>query len=256
MINISIAGENALIVYFAEEASDETAAIVYQAESLLRANMPNDFIDLIPSYASILVMFDMLVIDHNQLRQKLRTTLAGLSSKTTEDEKNTLVGNFVGKLVELPVYYSEQSGPDLARIASKANLSIEDVIQIHQAQEYRVFAIGFAPGFAYLGDVDSRIAIPRLATPRLKVPKGAVAIADKQTAVYPSVSPGGWNIIGLCPVSMFNPSSDNIMPVKVGDRVKFKAISQQEFITLGGSLTNELAVELGAKPASELGDNV
>jgi KipI family sensor histidine kinase inhibitor len=249
MINITIAGENALIIYFAEEASDETAAIVYQAESLIRCKMPNDFIDLIPSYASILVMFDMRDIDHNQLRQNLRSTLAGLSSNKAKGKQESLVGN----LVELPVYYSEQSGPDLARIASTANLSIEDVIHIHQAQEYRVFAIGFAPGFAYLGEVDSCIAMPRLATPRLKVPEGAVAIADRQTAVYPSVSPGGWNIIGLCPVSMFNPSSDNIMPVKVGDRVKFKAISKHEFITLGGSLINELADELDSKSSVKTG---
>jgi len=104
--------------------------------------------------------------------------------------------------------------------------------------QYRVYAIGFAPGFAYLGEVDARIAAPRLATPRKKVPKGAVAIADRQTAVYPAVSPGGWNLIGLCPVDMFNPNAKPTMPVQVGDKVQFKSIEREEFLSLGGQLIN------------------
>jgi KipI family sensor histidine kinase inhibitor len=99
-----------------------------------------------------------------------------------------------------------------------------------------VYAIGFAPGFAYLGEVDKRIAAARLATPRQKVPRGAVGIADRQTAVYPAVSPGGWNLIGLCPQRMFDPVARPTMPVAVGDRVKFDAISRDEFLALGGEL--------------------
>ena len=139
-----------------------------------------------------------------------------------------------GKLVHLPVYYSEESGPDLAMLAKRANLSIEDTIALHQSMAYQVYAIGFAPGFAYLGEVDSRLAAPRIATPRLKVPKGAVAIADRQTAVYPSQSPGGWNLIGLCPTPMFNPAEEPPMPVNVGDEIKFEAISREEFLQQGG----------------------
>ena len=87
-----------------------------------------------------------------------------------------------------------------------------------------------------MGEVDERIATPRLSTPRMKVPKGAVAIADRQTAVYPSVSPGGWNIIGLCPIDMFDAKASPTMPVNVGDKVKFKAISKEKFLSLGGTL--------------------
>jgi KipI family sensor histidine kinase inhibitor len=141
-----------------------------------------------------------------------------------------------GQLVTLPVYYSEESGPDLNVVAKLRNISIEDVIEIHQQQEYRVYAIGFAPGFAYLGEVDERIAAPRLSTPRQKVPRGAVAIADRQTAVYPAQSPGGWNLIGLCPTRMFNPELQPSMPVQVGDRIRFKAIERDEFLQLGGEL--------------------
>ena len=141
-----------------------------------------------------------------------------------------------GNLVTLPVYYSLESGPDLEIIAERGAISVEQVIEIHQQQEYRVYAIGFAPGFAYLGEVDERIAAPRLATPRQKVPRGAVAIADRQTAVYPAVSPGGWNLIGLCPQRMFDPAADPSMPVKVGDRIRFSAIDREQFLAQGGEL--------------------
>ena len=99
-----------------------------------------------------------------------------------------------------------------------------------------MYAVGFAPGFAYLGEVDERIAASRLATPRQQVPRGSVAIADRQTAVYPAQSPGGWNLIGVCPQRMFDPNLIPSMPVQVGDRVRFDAIDKQTFLALGGEL--------------------
>ena len=151
--------------------------------------------------------------------------------------RNQDVANvYDGKTVELPVYYGEDAGPDLKLLADNAGISTQQVIDIHTSQDYRVYAIGFAPGFAYLGEVDERIAAPRLPTPRKKVPKGAVAIADRQTAVYPSQSPGGWNLIGLCPTDMFNSESQSIMPVSVGDKVRFVPIEQKQFLELGGQL--------------------
>ena len=234
-INIHIAGENALMLYFSKQESSDVSAKVQQAERLIRRAMDNylstDIIDLVSSYASLMVIFNLTTTDHHQIRYKLRIILQNL------DEFSKVDGDAVqAELVELPVYYALESGPDLTIIAKRAKLSVDQVIDIHQAQEYRVYAIGFAPGFAYLGEVDERIAAPRLSTPRMKVPKGAVAIADKQTAVYPNVSPGGWNIIGLCPVDMFDATSSPIMPVKVGDKVKFKAITKSEFLSLGGEL--------------------
>lgn len=232
---IHIAGENALIIYFSEQASSDVSAKVQQAEQIIRQVMKDDLaidiIDLIPSYASIMVVFNLLTTDHHHVRRKLRSLLHDLdddSQPNTHSDKSSVV--------ELPVYYSVESGPDLTVIAKQNKLSVEQVIEIHQSKEYRVYAIGFAPGFAYLGDVDERIASPRLSTPRMKVPKGAVAIADRQTAVYPNVSPGGWNIIGLCPIDMFDAKSTPIMPVNVGDKVRFKAITKSEFLVLGGEL--------------------
>ena len=236
--SIHIAGENALIIYFAEQQSSEVSANVQQVEQIIRQAMKNDLavdiIDLVSSYASIMVVFNLLTTDHHQVRKKLRLLLHFL-----EDKLQTHSHVDKSSIVELPVYYSAESGPDLAIIAKQKKLSIEQVIEIHQSKEYRVYAIGFAPGFAYLGEVDERIASPRLSTPRMKVPKGAVAIADKQTAVYPNVSPGGWNIIGLCPVDMFDVTATPIMPVNVGDKIKFKAINKSDFLALGGELPEE-----------------
>ena len=225
-MRIEIAGQNAFIVYFAEQTSAAVSAQIQAAVSRIQASMSGDIVDLVPSYASLLVIFDLDHSDHFAVRQKLRAALTDLDS----------VDAATGELVTLPVYYSIESGPDLEIIAERANLSVDNVIEIHQQQEYRVYAIGFAPGFAYLGEVDERIAAPRLATPRQKVPRGAVAIADRQTAVYPAVSPGGWNLIGLCPTRMFDPAAEPSMPVKTGDRIRFSAISRDEFLAQGGEL--------------------
>ena len=225
-MRVEIAGENALIIYFGEQTDPRISAQVQQAERLLRSQLGGDLIDMVASYASLLVIYDPLRTDHFAVRSAIRQVVDGLEEHDAQ----------AGQVVALPVYYSEESGPDLADLAKRAGLSVEEVIQIHSSQEYRVYAIGFAPGFAYLGEVDPRIAAPRLSTPRLKVPRGAVAIADQQTAVYPAVSPGGWNLIGLCPTPMFNPDADPTMPVQVGDRVTFRPIEREEFIALGGEL--------------------
>ena len=225
-LNIEIAGQDAFIIYFGEQTSPEISSQIQTAVVNIQAQMADLIVDLVPSYASLLVIFNLDKADPFAVRTALQQAL------------NNLDGNesTAGQLVSLPVYYSEESGPDLNVIAERGNISIDQVIEIHQQQEYRVYAIGFAPGFAYLGEVDERIAAPRLSTPRQKVPRGAVAIADRQTAVYPAQSPGGWNLIGLCPTRMFNPELQPSMPVQVGDRIRFKAIERDEFIELGGEL--------------------
>ncbi|MFT7675697.1 MAG: KipI family sensor histidine kinase inhibitor, partial [Gammaproteobacteria bacterium] len=214
-MKIEIAGHDAFIVYFADDTSVEVSALIQAAVNNLKVQMAELLVDLVPSYASLLVIYDINLCDHFEALKRLKLALSGLNTVNTAS----------GELITLPVYYSIESGPDLSLIAEQTNLSIEQVIDIHQQGEYRVYAIGFAPGFAYLGEVDPRIAAPRLKTPRLKVPRGAVAIADRQTAVYPAPSPGGWNLIGLCPTRMFDPDKTPTMPVQVGDRVQFKSIN-------------------------------
>ncbi len=232
-----VAGENALIIYFADKPSDQVASKIKSSVAYIKAHFADLIIELIPSYTSLFIAFDEHKIGHKQLIGQLEVSLNALP-----DYRNVAV-----KLVELPAYYGVDVGWDLKRISDKSKLSIEQVVALHQQLEYRVYAIGFAPGFAYMGHVDERIAMPRLNSPRQRVPKGAIGIADQQTAVYPNTSPGGWNIIGLCPIPMFNytPNSNapnsqgkipDIMPLQVGDKVKFKAISRDEFLALGGQL--------------------
>lgn len=225
-MRVEIAGQNALIAYFGDELNERISTELTAVANHLAGQSPPWLIDLIPSYASLLVIFDLDLIQHRGVTDILREI----------DSQPSTTASSTGKKVVLPVYYSEESGPDLQRVAEQSGLSVSEVIERHQSIVYRVYAIGFAPGFAYLGEIDEQLATPRLDTPRLSVPRGSVAIADRQTAVYPAVSPGGWNLIGLCPTPMFNPQQDPPMPVSSGDLVEFEAITRAKYLELGGSL--------------------
>lgn len=220
------AGEDALMLYLGTETSPAVSARVQAAARAVESILGEDLIDLVPSYASLLIIYNPLSTDHLSVAHRVRECMESVQAAETAD----------GTEVLLPVYYHPESGEDLEALAERAAMSVDDVIELHSGTEYRVYAIGFAPGFAYLGQVDERIAAPRLATPRQKVPRGAVAIADRQTAVYPAVSPGGWNLIGRCPVRMFDPNANPTMPVSVGDRVRFEPIDRSRFLALGGEL--------------------
>ena len=224
---ISIAGENSLIIYFDGRASDRNSVLIAETVNNLKASIGCFIIDLIPSYASLLVIYDSLLTDHHLMKLEIEKSLKKIVF--TESSNN-------GTLVELPVYYSPESGPDLQSLSKLVGLSTREIIELHQSIDYRVYAMGFAPGFAYLGEIDSRIAAPRLQTPRLKVPAGSVAIADRQTAVYPCQSPGGWNLIGLCPETMFDMAKTPPTPIKVGDRVRFQQVTRREYMALGGEI--------------------
>ena len=224
MISINDASENSIIVYFGSETSDSISNQINAFCIHMKTNYQTYIIDLISSYASVLLIFDVLNISHSEIKRIVRASLAKLeksSKKSGVSEEK--------QVITLPVLYGGENGPDLSTIAKNAGISEREVISIHESKPYLVYAIGFAPGFAYLGEVDPKIATPRLETPRQKVPKGAVAIADRQTAVYPAESPGGWNIIGICPIPMFNSLSPPYMPVSVGDTVKFESIDENQF---------------------------
>ena len=231
---VVIASENSTIVYFSELPCSQTSDQIAYTANALKIRLGEDLIDLIPSYHSLLVIYDPLKIGFQKIEQEIRDTIGQWTSNNQSQQSRT---------VELPVYYSPESGPDLQRIADHSGLSIDQVIELHQQTEYTVYTMGFAPGFAYLGEVDERIAMPRLATPRHNVPQGAVAIADRQTAIYPSQSPGGWNLVGLCPIRLFNAEKQPHTPMQVGDKIRFISIDRDEFIQLGGSdkkLTGEI----------------
>ena len=225
-MEIRNAGENAVIIYFGTVPGPETLAQVRRAVALLEHHEAIPILDLIPSYASLVVVYRPEQIARSTLRKAIKETLQSADLKMD----NT------GNLIVLPAYYAAESGADLKTVAATAQLSVDDVIQLHSEREYLVYTVGFAPGFAYLGDVDPRLSLPRRSTPRLSVPQGAIAIALTQTAVYPRTSPGGWHLIGRCPLLLFDPHRNPPMPIAVGDTVKFRPVSKKEFLRLGGTL--------------------
>lgn len=230
-LRLAIAGENAFILYTEpQHISPATAATVQLYCARLQRLVGNALMELLPSYASVLIVFNPLQHSHLSLLPLLKQALLA------EHHNAASLAQQSGKTVELPVWYSAQSGADLLNVAKAKNLTPDEVIRLHSNQSYQVYAIGFAPGFAYLGELPAELAMPRLSSPRPKVPAGAVAIADRQTAVYPAASPGGWHLLGLCPIRMFNPQQQPAMPIAVGDQVRFIPVSEREFQLLGGAL--------------------
>lgn len=196
-------------------------ALVRECEAALG----DDLVDLVPSYTTLLVIFDPLRLSPDEARRRLVALLARL----TPDEDAA-----VAPVKELPVWYDASVGPELARLAELAGMSRDAVIACHSERDYRVFALGFAPGFAFMGSVDARLEAPRLDTPRRRVPAGSVAVAGRQTAAYPAVTPGGWNLIGRTPAVLFDRDREGFSLLQVGDRVRFVPIERAEFERLGG----------------------
>jgi KipI family sensor histidine kinase inhibitor len=224
--------ENTLVVLFDQTISRQTAAEVLKLKQLINKELAEFVIDIIPSYTSIHVSFNLRKISHKSFVEKVET----LTQQTRQTKQADLQQNHEKNLIEIPVYYGEEVGFDLHQIADKSGLSIKQIIQTHSDKIYDVFALGFAPGFAYLGTVDEQIAIPRKETPRLSVPQGSLGIAGEQTAIYPFDSPGGWNIIGKTPIKLVDYNQQSPCIFEVGDSIKFQPISKSEFLKQGGEL--------------------
>jgi len=224
-VRIVPAGDAALVAEFEEriDAAVNAGAIGF-AEALRRCAV-HGVRDIVPTFRSVAVYFDPLATDVDQLTGQMREVAAG------SDES----GPAPTARIEVPVCYEPEFGPDLMDVARFAALSSDAVIAAHTGQDYRVFMLGFVPGFAYLGIVDGRIAAPRRAVPRLKVPAGSVGIAGRQTGVYPQSTPGGWNIIGRTPLRMVSFDSPEPALLKAGDTVRFQAIDRGTFDKMAAS---------------------
>ncbi|QFT85155.1 Kinase A inhibitor [Halomonas sp. THAF12] len=185
-------------------------------------------VDLVPSYTTLLVIFDPMRMTPGEARSRLAETLAALASDEADAQ---------GEVHELPTWYHESVGPELVPLAERAGLDVAETIARHAEVTYRVYALGFAPGFAFMGSVDPRLETPRLETPRKRVPAGSVGIAGRQTAAYPAVSPGGWNLIGRTAARLFDRDRDGFSLLRVGDRVRFVPVSKEELVRLGADVT-------------------
>ena len=221
-MEIKLASVDSLIIYFSSKISLDVSKEI--KSYFLHIKTLEGIIDIIPSYTSILIKYDIFKYTYKEIKELLEN-LEVKEEKTSDS-----------KVISIPVYYGSEVGFDLERISQIKDISIEDIISIHSSQNYRVYAIGFSPGFAYMGEVDDRINVNRLPNPRKKIPKNSVAIANEQSAIYPIDSPGGWNIIGKTPLEMFDKSLNNLCPVNVGDEVEFYSVSKEEFLSLGGVL--------------------
>lgn len=225
-MRISPTSVDTLIIYVADNICLESVKMVRNVYETLKQKC--DFIiELTPSYTSVLVRYNLLDMDFEEAKEMILKTLENSKSSQKETSLN---------LVEIPVFYDVKVGLDLEEVASLHGLSIQEVIDIHSQKEYLVYAIGFLPGFAYMGEVDEKIATPRVANPRANIPKGSVGIADSQAAIYPQKSPGGWRILGRTPLNMFDLDYDGYSFLKVGDRVRYKPINEEEFLSQGGEL--------------------
>lgn len=220
--------ENTVIILFEQSISDDNFSKINRITYAIKNNLSDVIIDLIPSYASIHITFNLLKISGIEFKTALKKAIAQSDSIRLETHNE--------KIIEIPVYYGPEVALDLPYIAQRAALTEQEVIDIHSKKIYDVYAIGFAPGFAYLGNVDDRIACPRKETPREKVLQGSLGIAGQQTAIYPAESPGGWQIIGRTALQFIDYSREQLTPFSTGDKVKFIPISQTEFIAMGGSL--------------------
>ncbi len=227
-MKLSAINEDSFLIILSDQIDLQlTDNIAYLCDAIETALGPS-LLDITPSYTSILVQFNLLSVSPLVVEKQLETLMASCSKQ--------VVKNTQGKLIELPVYYHPSVGWDLNSLSEQSGHSIKQIIELHQQQTYQVCAIGFAPGFAFLAEVAEPIQFPRHKTPRANVPAGSVAIADKQTAVYPSQSPGGWQIVGNCPVSLFDIKANPISPFSIGDQVKFNAVDKNTFLSLGGKV--------------------
>ena len=225
MMRLEPAGAEALLLVLAEQPDAQLPLRIALLAERLRVELGPLLRDLVPSWTSLLLHYDLSRTDHRQLAARLKPLLQRWLAEPLPAE--------TGRLHRIPIWYA---GADLAEVARLCRLSVEQVIELHSASEYRVGAIGFAPGFAYLGELHERLALPRRASPRTVVPAGSLAIAERQTAVYPQASPGGWHLLGLCPWRLFDVQREPPCPLVVGDRVRFVAVDEQAFRAEGGPL--------------------
>lgn len=219
-------GDNALTIQWGNTIDEATNDIVIQLfHNLQQSSLPY-IIDIIPAYNSLTIVYNVVELNKNNI-----TVTAFNQIKTSVLEKLQYYNQYAvqSRLIKIPVCYHSSVAPDLSYIANQTSLSEEKIIQLHVQPIYKVFMIGFLPGFPYMASVDERIRIKRKSTPSIFVPKGSVGIAGEQTGIYPLDSPGGWQLIGQTPFNIFDVTKEIPCLLQPGDTVQFNSISLDEF---------------------------
>ncbi len=213
-------GDSCLTIEFGSEISLELNDKVLQTAVRFSKNPFAGLIEIVPAYASLAIFYDVSIVrknfpDFSTAFDAVKNSAENVLQNLDELQENN------SRIVEIPVCFDKEFALDLDSVAELKNLKPEKVIEIFLARTYRVYMLGFLPGFAYMGEVDERIAAPRKISPRLQVPKGSVGIAGKQTGIYSLASPGGWQIIGKTIVELFTPAAESPTFLQIGDSVKF-----------------------------------
>jgi inhibitor of KinA len=213
------AGDSALIVEFEERIDPAINVRAIAAAEAIHSAALGGVRDVVPTFRSVAVYFDPLRTDYERL----------LALVHEQSRHPPVPPEAAAAPLRIPVCYGGDLGPDLSAVARFGNISEDEAIRIHAGGTYRVFMLGFVPGFAYMGIVDERIAVPRHATPRVRVPAGTVGIAGVQTGIYPAETPGGWQLIGRTPVKPFDAARPQPFLMKAGDAVQFYGIDRDEY---------------------------
>jgi inhibitor of KinA len=218
-------GDSAFVVRFGESISPEIHARVVGALHALDSARQGWVVDLVPGYASVMVLYDALRARPEDVHRWLTETLPRAHPEPPGH-----------RAVEVPVWYHPSVGPDLEPLAQAKGLTVEALIALHTQPDYLVYMLGFRPGFPFLGGLDPRLFSPRLSTPRAGVPAGSVGIGRQQTGIYPLKSPGGWRLLGRTPLRLFSPEAEPPFALGVGDTVRFVSITEARYRELGGEV--------------------
>jgi inhibitor of KinA len=227
VVKVLQAGDTALTIEFGDSATRELSAQVLALDGRLAATgITAGIVETVPTMRSLTVYYDPLLTSHAALAEAIMPLLTMSAGTET-----------LGRRWTLPVCYDATFALDLAEVADRTGLSVADVIRLHTSVTYRVYMLGFLPGQAYLGDLPTALHLPRRLTPRTAVPPGSVAIATTMATVYPLESPGGWHIIGRCPVRLFDPSATSPVLLAPADEVRFRAVEVAEFDRLAQAIS-------------------
>ena len=218
-LRIVAAGDAALVVEWPPRIDPEINARLVALADAVRVRCGSSVQDAVVGYCTLTVYFDPFHVDPVWLEGEVRALVSDADAVVVEE----------GALIEVPVCYGGELGPDLEDVAARVGCTTDALIDLHASREYRVYVVGFVPGFAYMGTVDDRLALPRRSSPRTRVPAGSVAIAAGQTGIYPIETPGGWHILGRTPVRPFDPQRAEPVLFRPGDRVRFVPISRDDF---------------------------
>ncbi|WP_378955235.1 5-oxoprolinase subunit PxpB [Pelosinus sp. sgz500959] len=223
-VKLLVAGEHGLILEFGATISPEINALVQQCTRLLNRKKIAGIIELVPTYRSLAVYFNPLVVT----RQELSQIITEMISELHQLDKECLGA----KIVQIPVCYGGVLGPDLEFVARSVGLSAQEVIKIHTSKPYLVYMLGFTPGFPYLGGLPDQIAVPRQEKLRINIPAGSVGIGGNQTGFYPTESKGEWWLIGRTPIKAFNSKDNNPFLVSSGDYLHFVHVGIDEYFAI------------------------